>query len=45
MPTADLCLLDAQPQVKGATYRYTLVRFRADGEISHVYPAGEVTLP
>jgi hypothetical protein len=47
LPTfIDLYLLDTQPVLKGATYRYTLVRLRADnGEIEETIPAGDVTIP
>ena len=41
----QLFLLDQQPQISGATYRYTLVHYRPDGEIAHLYSAGNVTLP
>ncbi len=42
----DLLLLDTQPVVKGAKYRYTLVRFDAGtGEIAESIDAGELLIP
>ncbi len=41
----EFFLLDQQPQVSGATYAYTLVHFRPDGEIGNLHSAGTVTLP
>ncbi len=42
----DFFLLDTQPVVKGARYRYTLLRFDAgNGEILESIDAGEVLIP
>lgn len=42
----DLCILDTQPAVGGATYRYLLARFDAvSGEIIDIIRAGDVTIP
>jgi hypothetical protein len=44
-PESQFFLLDQQPQLSGAAYRYTLVHYRPDGEIASIYPAGTVTMP
>ena len=45
-PVAGLYLLDTQPVVRGARYRYLLVRFDPQTlEMVQVIPAGEVTVP
>jgi hypothetical protein len=42
----DLCILDTQPSLAGATYRYLLARFDAvSGEIIDVVRAGDITIP
>jgi len=42
----DLFLLDTQPLVRGAKYRYTLLRFHAGtGEISEAIDCGELLIP
>ena len=42
----DLFLLDTQPVIKGAKYRYTLLRFDAGtGEIAESIDAGELLIP
>ena len=38
-------LFDTQPVISGATYRYFLVRFKANHEVDQIIPAGEVTIP
>jgi hypothetical protein len=38
-------LFDTQPVINGATYRYYLVRFKANHEVDQIIPAGNVTLP
>jgi hypothetical protein len=38
-------LHDTQPVIGGATYRYYLVRFKANHEVDQIIPAGDVTLP
>jgi hypothetical protein len=43
--TYGLYLLDAQPVMTGATYRYFLVRFKDNRELDMIVPAGEVTIP
>lgn len=41
----ELYLVDTQPVVTGARYRYWLVRFDATtGEPIHTVPAGEITI-
>lgn len=39
---SDLMIRDTQPVVRGARYRYTLVRFKANHEIEEIVPAGEI---
>jgi hypothetical protein len=42
----DLFLLDTQPVVRGAKYRYTLLRFHAGtGEIAEAIDCGELLIP
>lgn len=42
----DLYLLDTQPVVRGAKYRYTLLRFHAGtGEIAEAIDCGELLIP
>ena len=36
---------DTQGVVRGATYQYTLVRFRDDGEIDRAFPLNELSIP
>lgn len=43
--TSFLALADTHPVEEGATYRYYLVNYRADGEISRVVDCGTVTIP
>jgi hypothetical protein len=38
-------LLDTQPVISGARYRYLLVRFRKNGEIAEVLPTNEMEVP
>jgi hypothetical protein len=38
-------LKDTQPVVRGARYRYLLVRFRDNGEIAEVIPTTEMEVP
>jgi hypothetical protein len=40
-----LYLRDQQPVIIGATYRYFVVRFNEQHEISEIIPAGDVTIP
>ncbi len=42
--THDLFILDNQPVVFGAKYRYLLVRFNDDGEIDRVFPVPALDL-
>jgi hypothetical protein len=44
-PGLDVHLLDLHPVVRGASYRYWLVRFTPQGEPDQTIPAGELTLP
>jgi hypothetical protein len=44
IPQLDLFLVDTQPAVKGARYRYWLVRFSDLGEPIQTVPCGEVTV-
>lgn len=44
VPTLDLYLVDTQPVVRGARYRYWLVRFSDLGEPIQTIPCGEVTV-
>jgi hypothetical protein len=44
VPTLDLYLVDTQPVVQGARYRYWLVRFSDLGEPIQTVPCGEVTV-
>ena len=41
-PVHGMYLLDTQPVVLGARYRYLLVRFKEDREIDQVIPTNEV---
>jgi hypothetical protein len=41
----DLYLLDTQPVISGARYRYLLVRFNSKREPEEIIPAGEVDIP
>ncbi len=43
-PTLELYLLDTQPVVTGARYRYWLMRFSLLGEPIQTVPCGEVTI-
>jgi len=43
--TSFFSLVDTHPVEEGATYRYYLVNYRADGEISRVVDCGTVTIP
>ncbi len=43
-PVLDLYLVDTQPAVQGARYRYWLVRFSDLGEPIQTVPCGEVTV-
>ena len=43
-PQLDLYLVDTQPVVQGARYRYWLVRFSELGEPIQTVPCGEVTV-
>jgi hypothetical protein len=45
LDTFGIYLLDAQPVMSGATYRYFLVRFKENREMEMIIPAGEVTIP
>ena len=38
-------LLDTQPQISGARYRYLLVRFKSNREIDQIIPSNEVDVP
>ena len=38
-------LLDTQPQISGATYKYLIVRFGANREIEEIIPTNEVPVP
>lgn len=38
-------LVDSQPMVAGAAYRYFLARFKANREIAEIIPAGEIVAP
>ncbi len=40
-----LILRDPQPILVGATYRYFVVRFKANREVDQVIPAGEIDIP
>ena len=40
-----LWVLDTQPQISGATYKYLMVRFGASREIEEIIPTNEVTVP
>ena len=40
----EFYLLDTQPVLAEARYRYFLMRFRPDGEVAQVIPAGEVEI-
>jgi hypothetical protein len=44
-PRHGLYLLDTQPVVKGARYRYVLVRFQRNHEIAELIPTNEVEVP
>ena len=44
VPLLDLYLVDTQPVVRGARYRYWLVRFSNLGEPIQTVPCGEVTV-
>jgi hypothetical protein len=41
----DLFLVDTQPVLVGARYKYLLMRFKPNGEIEHVLPTNEVEVP
>lgn len=41
----SLWLLDTQPQISGARYKYVLVRFKANHEIDQLIPSNEVEVP
>ena len=41
----DLFVLDRQPVLAGAKYRYLIVRFGPDHEIERIIPAGEIEIP
>jgi len=41
----NLCLLDTQPVISGARYRYFLVHFNEKREPDRIYPCGEVDIP
>lgn len=41
----DIFMLDTQPVISGATYKYLLVRFDEDKEIERIIPSNEVTVP
>ncbi len=43
-PTLDLYLVDTQPVIQGARYRYWLLRFSQFGEPVQTVPCGEVTV-
>ncbi|PYJ00376.1 MAG: hypothetical protein DME25_20905 [Verrucomicrobia bacterium] len=43
--TLLLWLKDTQPQISGASYRYVLVRFKANREIDQLAPSNEVEVP
>ena len=40
-----LWLLDTQPQISGARYKYVLVRFKANHEVDQLIPSNEVDVP
>ena len=40
----EMFMLDTQPVIIGARYRYLLVRFQKNGEIDEVIPTNEVTI-
>jgi hypothetical protein len=41
----QLCLLDSQPVISGARYKYFLVHFNSQREPDTIFPCGEVTIP
>ena len=43
-PRQDIYLLDTQPVIRQAAYRYHLVRFKANHEIDEVYVTQPITV-
>ncbi|MCX6905039.1 MAG: hypothetical protein NTW03_16475 [Verrucomicrobia bacterium] len=44
-PTGFVWVLDTQPQISGATYKYLMVRLGANREIEEIIPTNPVTVP